>query len=123
MALSITKNWTIGTIIRHWNSVSGDADRANVAKTDFQYILRKQIKGKGMSIGMGPNVSVNWEAESGNKITFPIGLGITKTVKWGNSPWKLRFEPQYSIIKPDDYGTLWNIRIQIAPIIKNPFLN
>lgn len=122
MALSITKKWTIGTIIQHWNSVGGDQDRADVTKTDIQYILRKQIKGKGMSIGMGPNISIDWNAESGNKVTLPIGLGITKTVKWGNTPWKLRFEPQYSIIKPDDYGTLWNVRIQIAPIISNPFL-
>jgi len=122
MALSITKKWTIGTIVQHWNSVGGDSNRSDVTITDVQYILRKQIKGKGMSIGMGPNISINWNAESGNKVTFPIGLGITKTVKWGDSPWKLRFEPQYSIIKPDDYGTLWNIRIQIAPIIKNPFL-
>ena len=75
-----------------------------------------------MSIGMGPNISINWEAEDGNMVTFPIGLGITKTVKWGNTPWKLRFEPQYSIIKPEDYGTQWNIRIQIAPIIKNPLM-
>ena len=123
MVLSITKNWTLGTIIQNWNSVGGDANRADIGKTDIQYIIRKQIKGKGMSIGMGPNISINWEAEDGNKITFPIGLGVTKTVKWGNTPWKLRVEPQYSIIKPDDYGTLWNVRIQIAPIIKNPFLN
>ena len=122
MILSITKKWTLGTIVQHWKSVGGDPTRPETTKTDIQYILRKQIKGKGMSIGMGPNISVNWEAEDGNKLTFPIGLGITKTVKWGNTPWKLRFEPQYSIIKPDNYGTQWNIRIQIAPIIKNPFL-
>ena len=122
MVLSITKKWTLGTIIQHRKSVGGDPTRPETTETDIQYILRKQIKGKGMSIGMGPNISINWEAEDGNKVTFPIGLGITKTVKWGNTPWKLRFEPQYSIIKPDDYGTQWNIRIQIAPIIKNPFL-
>ena len=122
MALSITKKWTIGTIVQHWNSVGGDSDRSDVTKTDIQYILRKQIKGKGMSIGMGPNISINWNAESGNKVTLPIGLGITKTVLWGKTPWKLRIEPQYSIIKPDDYGALWNVRIQVAPIIKNPFL-
>ena len=34
---------------------------------------------------------------------------------------KLRFEPQYSIIKPDDYGTRWSFRFQIAPVIQNPF--
>jgi len=35
----------------------------------------------------------------------------------GHLPIKLRFEPQYSIIKPDDY---WNFRFQIAPVIPNP---
>ena len=122
MALSITKNWTIGAILQHWNSIGGDASRPDVTVTDFQYILRKQIKGKAMSIGMGPNITIDWNAEDGNKVTLPIGLGVTKTVRFGNTPWKLRFEPQYSIIKPEDYGTLWNIRIQIAPIINNPFL-
>ena len=122
MVLSITKKWTIGGIIQQWNSVGGDSDRPETSQMDIQYIIRKQIQGKGMSIGMGPNVSINWNASEGNKVTFPIGLGITKTVKWGKTPWKLRLEPQYSIIKPEDYGAQWNIRIQIAPIINNPFL-
>jgi hypothetical protein len=121
MVLSLTKKWTIGGIIQQWNSVGGDPDRAETSHMDIQYIVRKQIQGKGMSIGMGPNITIDWNAQEGNKLTFPIGLGITKTVKWGNTPWKLRLEPQYSIIKPGDYGAQWNIRIQIAPIIKNPF--
>jgi hypothetical protein len=45
----------------------------------------------------------------------------TKTVRWGKVPIKLRSEPQYSIIKPDNYGTAWNFRFQIAPVIPNPF--
>ena len=122
MVLSMTPNWTTGGIVQHWNSVGGDENRHETSKTDIQYIIRKQIKGKGMSIGMGPNISIDWEASEGNRVNFPIGLGITKTVMWGDSPWKLRFEPQYAIIKQQDYGSLWNIRIQIAPIIKNPFL-
>lgn len=122
MVLSMTPNWTTGTIVQHWNSIGGDENRPETTKTDIQYIIRKQIKGKGMSIGMGPNISIDWEASEGNRVNFPIGLGITKTVKWGDSPWKLRFEPQYAIIKQQDYGSRWNIRIQIAPIIKNPFL-
>lgn len=121
MILSITPNWTLGGIVQHWNSVGGDPNRQDVTKTDIQYIIRKQIKGQGMSIGMGPNIAINWDATEGNKINFPIGLGITKTVKPGKTPWKLRFEPQYAIIKEEDYGSRWNIRIQIAPIISNPF--
>lgn len=122
MLLSMEKKWVLGTIIQHWNSIGGDSFRDDVTRTEIQYIIRKRIKGKAMSIGMGPSININWEAPEGNRVTFPIGLGVTKTVKWGNTPWKLRFEPQYSIVKPDYYGTQWSIRIQFAPIIKNPFV-
>ena len=121
MAFSITEKWVLGFIFQHRNTVGGDENRDNVTKTDLQYIIRKQIPGKAMSIGMGPNVSINWEAEDGNKLSLPIGLGITKTVKWGNVVWKMNLEPQYYIYKPDDYGTQWNIRIQLAPVFSIPF--
>lgn len=123
MLLSMGEKWVLGTIVQHWKSVSGKSYRADVNRTEIQYIIRKRIKGKAMSIGMGPSIIIDSEASEGNRVTFPIGLGVTKTVKWGNTPWKLRLEPQYSIVKPDNYGTQWSIRIQFAPIIKSPFLN
>jgi hypothetical protein len=122
MLLAILPNWTLGGIVQQWNSVAGDANRPETSQMDIQYIIRRQIRGKGMSIGMGPNINIDWMAPEGEKLTLPIGLGITKTVKWGKTPWKLRLEPQYSLIKPETYGTQWTIRIQIAPIINSPFI-
>jgi len=120
MLLNIGKLWVIGGVVQHWWSFAGDNDRSHISQTDLQYIIRRQIPG-AMSIGMGPTVVVDWEASSGNKLTLPIGLGITKTVRWGKVPVKLRFEPQYSIIRPDDFGTAWNFRLQITPVIHSPF--
>ncbi len=121
MMINIGKAWTTGFVVQHWWSFSGDEYRADTSQTDLQYIFRRRIPG-GWSIGMGPTVSYDWEAESGEKLTFPIGLGITKTVRWGNTPVKLRLEPQYSIIKPDNLATTWNIRLQITPVVKSPFM-
>ena len=114
------KPWTLGIIFQHWTSVAGDSSRPDTNQTDIQYIARRSLPG-AWSIGMGPNVTINWEASSGNKVTFPIGLGITKTIRWGKTPIKLRLEPQYSIIKPNDYGSRWNIRLQITPVIGRLF--
>ena len=100
MYFSLGKTWTLGTMIQHWWSVAGDEDRPDVNQTDIQYIVRRQIPG-GWSIGMGPTISINWEADEGNRITFPIGLGVTKTIRIGGTPIKMRLEPQYSIIKPE----------------------
>ena len=58
--------------------------------------------------------------EVGDRLTLPIGLGITKTTRWGKTPVKLRAEIHYSIVRPEDYGTTWNFRLQVTPVIKNP---
>jgi hypothetical protein len=113
--------WTLGILGQHWWSVTGDENRPETNHTDIQYVARHQLP-NAWSIGMGPTISINWEAEKGNRLTLPIGLGITKTIRIGKTPVKIRIEPQYSIIKPDDYGTEWNIRLQIAPVIKSPFM-
>lgn len=119
MCFWMGKPWTIGILAQHWWSFAGDDEGHSTSRSDIQYVARRAIPG-GWSLGMGPTVSINWNADTGNQVTFPIGLGITKTVRWGSTPWKLRFEPQYSIVRPDHYGVEWNFRIQVAPVIPNP---
>ena len=70
---------------------------------------------------MGPTITYDWEADSDNALTFPIGLGLTKTTRWGKASVKLRAKLHYSVIKPDDYGTEGNLRIQVTPVINSPF--
>ena len=121
MLFHLTNKWTKGVFIQHWWSYAGDENRADVSITDFQYIIRKNFG--TWSLGMGPTIRIDWSKEWEDAVTFPIGIGYTKTMRMGNTPVKIRIEPQYSIIRPSNYGNVWNIRIQIAPIINSPFLN
>ncbi|MEP0203209.1 MAG: hypothetical protein ABJ084_02600 [Halioglobus sp.] len=120
MAFNIGKPWVYGVLAQHWNSVGGDSDRPDTSRTDVQYTIRYSLP-NAMSIGLGPTISYDWEADSDNALTFPIGLGLTKTTRWGKTPVKLRAELHYSVVKPDDYGTEWNFRFQVTPVINNPF--
>ena len=120
MLFHLANKWTKGLFIQHWWSYAGDENRKDVSITDLQYIIRKNFN--GWSLGMGPTIRIDW-MNIDDGVTVPIGLGYTKTIRMGNTPVKFRIEPQYSLIRPDDYGNVWNIRIQIAPIIKSPFLN
>jgi len=120
MAFNMGKPWVYGVLAQHWESFDGDSDRDDVSRTDIQYVIRYSLP-DAWSIGMGPTITYDWEADSDNALTFPVGLGLTKTTRWGKMPVKLRAEVHYSIIKPDDYGTEWNIRFQITPVINNPF--
>ena len=122
MVFHIGETWNKGIFIQHWWSYAGDEDRNAVVITDIQYIIRKGLK-NASSIGMGPSIRIDWTKDIDEGLTIPIGLGYTKTIRVGSTPLKLRIEPQYSIIRPDDYGNVWNLRIQIAPILKSPFLD
>ncbi len=53
--------------------------------------------------------------------TVPVGLGLTKTVRWDKMPIKSRLETRYSVIRPDDFGNEWVVRFQFTPVIPNPF--
>jgi len=119
MLFYMGKPWVGGILAQHWESYAGNDDRNDVSKTELQYVLRRSLA-NATSIGFGPSITYDREADSDNALTFPIGLGITKTTRWGNQPFKLRAEIQYSIIKPDDYGTEWNFRLQITPVINSP---
>jgi hypothetical protein len=120
MLFYMGRPWVGGLLVQHWESFAGDANRTDVSRTDVQYIIRRAF-GRGWSVGMGPTLTVDWNASAGNKVTFPIGLGVTKTVLVGKTPMKLRLEPQYSVVRPEDFGTEWNIRLQVTPVIQSPF--
>jgi hypothetical protein len=119
MLFYMGKPWVGGILAQHWSSFAGEDDRADTSQSDIQYIIRRSIPG-AMSIGMGPTITYDWKADSNNALTLPVGLGLTKTTRWGKTPVKLRAEIHYSIIKPEDYGTEWNFRLQITPVINSP---
>jgi len=54
MVLNITKKWTSGTIVQHWQSVAGDENRSDANHTDIQYIIRRQIQEQGCLWEWGP---------------------------------------------------------------------
>ena len=120
MAINMGKPWIWGFLVQHWEAVAGDDERPETSQTDLQYIVRYSLP-NAWSVGAGPSITINWEADGDDRLTFPIGLGVTKTVRMGKLPVKLRAEVHYSIIRPEDFGEAWNFRFQITPVIKSPF--
>ena len=115
MVFNIGKPWIYGVLVQHWWSYAGDSDASDTSQTDIQYVVRYSLP------DMGATVVIDWEEDSENRFTVPVGLGVTKTVRWGKVPIKLWLETHYSVVRPDDYGNEWVIRFQFTPVIANPF--
>ena len=75
----------------------------------------------GWQFGGTPVITSDWEADSDDRWTVPVGLGVYKTHFFGKMPIKMGVEMQYMPIRPDAYGQEFNIRFVVAPVLPSPF--
>lgn len=112
--------WIFGIFPQHQWRLSGAGSRDNINVTNIQYFALRDVS-PTWKVGMTPNVIIDWDADSDDRYTVPIGLGATTVKKFGNIPVRILFEAQAFPIRPDDTGTpLVNFRVLIAPVIVKP---
>ena len=119
LGVYIGEKWIVGGVGQHWWSYAGDSDRQSVNLTDFQYIIRYRL-GPQTTIGMAPNIQMNWDADSGEKLRLPVGFGGDTLIFLGPLPVKIGLEYQYFIEQPDLVGPQHLIRFIFAPILPSP---
>jgi len=109
--------WKIGALVQQYWDFAGDDDRDDVNLTNLQYFIFYSLD-EVTSIGASPNVIANWEQDSDNIWTVPIGIGISRTFQFGKLPVRFGGEVHYSIIQPDDtVGQEWNFRFYVIPAV------
>ena len=113
----IGQEFILGGLFQHWVDYAdaGDTDNdVNFSWFNLFYFLNFE---NGWQVGGTPIITADWDADSDDRWTVPIGLGVYKTHFFGKMPIKLGLEGQYMPISPDIYGQEFNIRFVIAPII------
>lgn len=111
------KPWIFGLVAQSFFSFAEeDSDRDSTNLLDFQVFILYDFA-PGWKIGMTPNITFDLDED---ELALPLGLGVTTTVKVGNTPIRVLFETQYYIV--NDFGgePEWNFRILIAPIVGKP---
>ena len=112
--------WKVGGLLQHYDDFAGDdftsvgAAVADVSLTNLQYFVFYSLD-ETSSIGASPNIIIDWEADSEDRFTVPIGIGVAKTVQFGKVPVRIGLEFHYSAIRPDNVGTDFGIRFYIIP--------
>jgi hypothetical protein len=107
--------WKVGALVQQFWDYAGDDDRADVNLMNLQYFIFYSLSDT-LSIGAAPNIIANWDQDSSNRWTVPIGLGISKTVQMGKVPVRFGLEFHYSVVQPDDaVGTKWDLRFYFIP--------
>ena len=102
---------------QQWFSLGGNGQKVSQLSAQYAFIY---FFSSGWSLGTNPSMMVNWEAASGSKMTFPIGLQIGKLRKLGPVPVKFDLQGQYYPVRPEVSGPRWNIQLQVTPTVPSP---
>ena len=109
------EHYIVGVFPQQWFSVAGNGSK-QTSQMNVQYFAAYFLP-HGWSVGTSPNVLINWYASDGNKVTFPIGLNVSKVQKLGILPVKFQVQGQYMPVNPSVFGQRWNIQVAITPVI------
>ncbi len=103
-------SWVTALIISNTWSFAGNEERADVNQLYAQLVANLNI-GKGWYLTSAPVITANWEAESEDRWTVPIGGGAGRIFKIGSLPNDVRISAFGYLAKPTN-GPAWTLQIQ-----------
>lgn len=104
--------WTIGALAQNTWSVAGTEDRADINLFYSQIFITKGLK-KGWYLNTAPIITANWEADSQNIWTVPLGVGAGKLFKLGHLPVNGQIG-YYRYVAAPESGPDYQLRVQLA---------
>ena len=113
-AVALTQpEWgTVGGLVRQLWSFAGDSDRKDVNQTLIEPFLNYNLD-KGWYLTTDLVITANWEADSDDRWTVPLGGGFGRIFKIGNQPINSKLEAYYNVERPDG-APEWQIAFQWA---------
>jgi hypothetical protein len=113
----VGKKWTIGFVTaQNWGYYSPTDDPLH-SSFFLQYFINYNMK-NAWSIGSAPTITVNWNAEDGEKATVPFGLNVAKITQLGKQAAKFSLAYNYNAVNPS--GGAKNGQIQFMFILLFP---
>lgn len=103
---------TVGGLVRHLWSFAGDDDRSDVNQTLIEPFLNYNLS-NGWYLISDIIITANWQADSGQRWTIPLGGGAGKLWNIGGQAINTRVEAYYNLKKPDSAPEWqWGFTIQ-----------
>lgn len=104
--------WVIGALVSNVWSIDSNDDDGDV-NFMFSQLFLNYNKPSGWFYSTAPAITANWEAESGERWTIPIGGGIGKVFKIGKQPVSALGQVYYNVEKPE-FAADWTVRLQFV---------
>lgn len=111
VVLTMPGRWVVGGLVNNLWSFAGEGDRPDVNSMMIQPFINYNFN-KGWYFSFSPAITANWEADTDQRWTVPIGAGFGRVFKVGKQPLNMQMGAYYNVEKPDGAAD-WNIRFQL----------
>ena len=109
VVLTLPGRWVIGSLFSNVWSFNEDNDGNKVNVFTWQPFINYNLD-DGWYLSSSPIISANWEADSDNTWTVPIGGGVGRIFRVGKQPVNCSLQGFYNVEKPDSLGPDYSIR-------------
>jgi len=103
--------WVYGVLVNNVWSLSSSKTGGRYNNFLMQPFLNYNFP-DGLYLSSSPIVTANWEADSDQRWTVPLGGGIGKIFHLGQLPLNTQFGAYYNVAHPDN-GSTWSLRLQV----------
>ena len=103
--------WVYGALANNVWSVTHSNSSPPINQMLVQPFLNYNFKG-GAYLTTSPIITANWQADSGNTWTVPLGGGVGKIFHLGKLPVNTQVSAYYNVETPK-YGADWQLRAQV----------
>lgn len=111
VALATPKPWVFGALVRNIWSFAGDSDRDNVNQFLLQPFVNYNLA-EGWYLTSSPVITANWDKDSDDRWSVPVGGGFGKIFKIGKQPLNAQVQSFYYAESPE-LGPDWALRFQL----------
>ena len=106
VALTTTSWGSYGGLARHLWSFAGADSRQRINQSLMEPFLNYNLD-DGWFLNTDMVITSNWDANSENRWTIPVGGGIGRLIKIGKQPVNLKLEYYYNVVRPTG-APKWN---------------
>lgn len=102
--------FTVGTLTNHVWSYAGKATRADVSQTFIQPFV-SYTTADAWSFGLSADMTYDWTGEAW---TIPVGVSVSKLVKFGNQPVSLGAKARYYVASTESSAHGWALQTTVT---------
>ncbi len=110
--LTMQGHWVVGALANNQWSFAGPGHGGSRVNAFLLQPFANYNLSKGWYICSSPIITADWEADSGQKWTVPLGGGFGRLLKVGKMPVNFQLQAFSNVVHPDD-GPDWSLRFQI----------